>query len=163
MLIFEHEEDGLGKFDTQEIDLVIRDWMHGIGDFARTSFIQNVPIQSGRTLEHISESRVNKIGGNFWTVSVGIEPIPPSHPGESPDYPKYFEEGTGFFGDRGDFITPEHGNVMAFEKASGETVFTRWTVGQPPQHILDQVDTETNAYIEATKAEVVAKISALIG
>lgn len=170
-LNFEISDDDLGgKFDDSQIDAAIRFYLNDIADWARYALIKNAPIDSGSLVDHISEGRVNKTG-DFWTVSIGIEPIPPKHVGESPEYPKFVDEGTGIFGPEGfasgggdsNHFSPLHGNVLAFEKASGETVFTRWVTGQVGQHFMDRTENEVNAHIEVSKHELAAIISSMLG
>lgn len=145
------------------IDLVIREFMHDIAEFAFESFARHIPFDSGRTLNALSEGRVNKTPWGY-TVDVGVEPVSTVRDGESPLYPLFVHEGTGIFRSdgKGKMIYPEHGNVMAFEKSTGETVFTRWVRGQAPQPYSEIVDEETNEYIRGREKILAATLSTLL-
>lgn len=155
------DEDLFGFLDEPKADLIIRQWLHDIADFAEDSFYRHVPYATGRTLAAISESRVNKTPYGF-TVEVGIGQIFGLHYGEDPEYPKYVHEGTGIYGPRGMPIMPTNGNVIAFDKLGEGTIFTRWVEGQRPQPYIDDVEREVQAEIILKKADLALMLSALI-
>lgn len=157
------------------IEIIVRDWLDDIAGFAKESFQENVPFKTGRLFEAISEGRVDKHPWG-WSVSIGIEPIEELKPGESPEYPLFVSEGTGLFGERGQLITAQHGNVMVFsveDKAEpGFTklapskkeleqgvIFTRNVEGQEPQPFIEETYQEVNWYIRVRKRELAARIS----
>jgi hypothetical protein len=157
---FDNEEDFGGFMDNAKADLIIREWVHGIADFAEDAFYRHTPYSSGRMLNAITQGRVNKTPYGY-TVNIGIAPIFGLKYGESPEYPRFVEEGTGIFGPRGKAIMPQNGNVMAFEKLGEGTVFTRWVEGQKPQSFMDDIEDEVGAEIVLKKAELAIILDAL--
>jgi hypothetical protein len=161
MLEFEYTFDENEHPDDLRVELVLRNFMHDIADFARDSFYKHVPQgDSLRTLESVEEGRVNKTPYGF-EVEIGITPIEEVEEGESPYYPLFVHEGTGLFSDDPHWIVPTHGNVMVFERG-GDVIFTRQTTGQPAQPYLDTVEEETHVYIELKKQEVARLIQQLM-
>jgi hypothetical protein len=156
------DEDFFGFLDDAKADLIIRDWLHEIADFAEDSYYRHVPYASGRTLAAINKSRVNKTPYGY-TVEVGIGPIFGLHYGESPEYPVFVDQGTGIFGPEGEsgLITPQNGNVIAFEKLGEGTIFTRFVEGQEAQNYSEKIHEEVDAEIVIKKAELAVMLSAL--
>lgn len=152
---------GLGRGSKdREADAEIRAWLHTVGEEAQIAMIRHAPYDTGALVEHINEGRVNRLaGGNFYSVSVGIDPIPPKQEGESPEYPRYVAFGTGVYGEGHAMIFPTHGNVIAFQKSTGETVFTRFVHGQKPNRFLEEAYHDTEKYIAATKHELAAALA----
>lgn len=157
---FDNEEDFGGFLDNAKAELVIREWLHEIADLAEDSFYKHVPYASGRMAHAITQGRVNKTPYGY-TVDIGIAPVFGLHYGESPEYPRYVEEGTGIYYEGGGKITPSHGNVIAFEKLGEGTVFTRWVEGQPPQHFMEKIEDEVRGEIILKKAELAVMLNAL--
>ncbi len=147
--------------DSVEAQIAIRDFMNDIADYTQQSFQREVPYSSGRMFDHITESRVNKTPFGY-TVSIGIEPISELVGGEDEDYPLYVLHGTGEKREGGEAFEAEHGNVMAFYKDTGETVFTRYVKGQEPNDFLGRVEDDVNAYIRVKKRELGQELSKLI-
>lgn len=148
-------------------EALVRAWMHEIGDFVEDLFVQKVPYASGRTLHAVRQGRINKTPYGY-TMEVGVGQIFGLKYDESPDYPLFVHEGTGIFANRADgssdagLITPQHGNVIAFEKLGEGTVYTKWVQGQRAQPYLDEITEESDAYITVKKAELAAALNALI-
>lgn len=159
------------------IEIIVRDWLDDIAHFAEMSFERHVPFKTGRMAAAVREGVVNKHPWG-WSVSIGIDPVDEVDPGESPNYPKFVEEGTGIFGNNHDVIKPQHGNVMVFsvtkKKFPGFTknpnarelaegvIFTRHVQGQPAQHYLEDTYQEVKAVIRLRKRELARRISRAI-
>lgn len=160
-LSWEFDDDDFGGFlDNVKADVIIRNWVHGIADFAQDSFYRHVPYASGRMLHAVSQGRVNKTPYGY-TVNIGIQPVFGLKYGEDPEYPRYVEEGTGLWGPDGAKYTPTNGNVMAFEKLGEGTVFTRFVEGQKPQRFMEVIEDEVRGEIVLKKAELAILLSAL--
>lgn len=153
------DEDFFGFLDEPKADLIIREWLHDIANFAEDAFARHIPFKSGRTLRALSKGRVNKTPYGY-TIDIGIHPIFGLKYGEDPEYPRYVHEGTGIHYD-GSAIVPLNGNVMAFEKLGEGTVFTRFVEGQKPQPYIDDVEREIQAEIIIRKADLALMLNAL--
>lgn len=159
---FEHE---FIKVDDKalavEIDAAIIAFLEDVAKFVEHDFHRQVPRgETNRLFGAVNRSRVEKSPKGF-KVEIGIKPIPPSKPGESPQYPLFVDQGTGLFGERHNIITPTHGNVMVFEY-KGRTIFTRFVEGQKGQHFSDIVYTDSKAYFKVKKHELARILSTLI-
>jgi hypothetical protein len=139
------------------IEAAIVDFMEDVASYMKESYEVYTPEDSGRMREAIEQGNVQKTATG-WGVSVGINPVEGA---SDPNYPKYVDEGSGVFGPKRQRIYASHGNVIAFEKATGETVFTRYIEGQESQNISDKVEADTNDYIRVKKRELAAILSKL--
>jgi hypothetical protein len=161
---FELTEDRFERSGKQgEVDIILREFVDDILDYAFERLRQNVPDDSGETFSAVNRSRVNKVLYGY-EGTVGIDKIPPSKEGESEDYPYFVDQGTGLFNE-GDphWIEAEHGNVMVFHgHRDGQLIITRFVEGQPGQHFLDKTEKETGEYVRMKKRELAAIINNLL-
>lgn len=162
MLEIEFNEDWWGG-NHAKTRALLHDFMDDVADFAIRSLRKHVPVDTGRTYDHIHRGNVEKTPYGY-KVEVGILPIEMLKKGESPDYPVFVHEGTGLFGEERHWIVPQHGNIMVFDvdggpgniDNGGHTVFTRNVEGQPAQPYMDTVTAETSDYIRLKKRELAA-------
>lgn len=168
-----------GESANARTELIVRDFLDDIANFAKTAYEKNVPIKTGRMLAAISESRVDKHPWG-WSVTIGIDRIGEVKPGESPEYPAMVSRGTGIFNREGGGgpITVHHGNVMVFsiadKKYPGFTkipnkrelaegvIFTRSVKGQQPNFFQEKTSQEVIEYIRVKKKELARRLGAVV-
>ena len=97
---------------------------HGISNI-KSDAAQNAPADKGNMASRI-ETRVklkgNSIEGSLWTFS---------------GYAAHVEFGTGLWGPTKSVIVPKNSKFLVWtSRQSGQTVFARQVVGQPPQPFL---------------------------
>lgn len=146
-----------------EVELLLRDFVEDVAQKAAASFRRKVPIgDTFRTWESVGINGPFKTATGQWRATAGVGPIEKLKPGESPNYPIFVHEGTGLFRKNNPgLIYPQHGNVMVFE-VDGQTIFTRYTQGQPAQPYIQEVQEETERYMRLKKRELAALINNLL-
>src|SRR5687767_9912302 len=87
------EVEDSSLLDDAKIELLYRETMEDIGDFAVRSFERHVPVFSGRMLSHIHKGDVERHPWGF-SIDVGILPIEGA---SDPEYPRYVDQGSGAF------------------------------------------------------------------
>lgn len=153
---FSHDEIKIGNQRQQvAIDLLIREAMRDIMEYAESRAIAYAPERTGNLRRNIRSTNPRKVGGNY-VATLGV--------GRGAPYGRFVEKGTGIFGVFRRPIVPKTGNVLVFREFNPRVrpgkeriIFARSVKGQEGQHFMGRAYKETNTFYVPSRLQLLKR------